>query len=76
MEAVAGPNSAGYTAAPKVAYVDRKETVAFAHPRSTAQSRALAYQACRNADNNVFTSIPAVAAGVLWDAFVNQFMPT
>lgn len=76
MESVAGVNAAGYTAAPKVAYVDRKDEVAYCHPRSTPTSRAIAYQSLRNVSGNVSTTVPAVAAGPLWDAFVNLFMPT
>lgn len=76
MEATAGQNAAGYTAAPKVAYEDPYETVSYAHPRSTPASRAIAAQAGRNIANNVFTSVPAVSAGVMKDAFVDLFMPT
>lgn len=39
MESVNGQNSAGYTAAPKVAFVETAEYVSYAHPRSTAQGR-------------------------------------
>lgn len=76
MEAVAGQNAAGYTAAPKVAYEDSWETVEFAHPRSTPASRAICAQASRNIVNNVSTSVAAVAAGVVKDGFVDLFMPT
>lgn len=39
MESVSGQNSAGYTAAPKVAYVTTGEVVLYAPSRSTPQQR-------------------------------------
>jgi len=37
-EVVTGANSAGYSAAPKVAYIDRQVSIAYIHPRSTVSS--------------------------------------
>lgn len=76
MESIGGQNAAGYTAAPKVAYEDADEWVKFSHRRSTATSRGLSSQALRNVMNNVATSVAPVGAGVLKEAFVDQFMPT
>ncbi|UUW21375.1 MAG: hypothetical protein [Sanya fiers-like virus 39] len=76
MESIAGQNSAGYTAAPKVAYEDAYEQVSYAHPRSTPTSRQICAQALKNILNNVSTTVTPVAAGVARDAFVDQFMPT
>lgn len=39
MESVSGQNAAGYTAAPKVAFVETAEYVDYVHPRSTASGR-------------------------------------
>lgn len=76
MESIGSQNAAGYTAAPKVAYEDADEWVKFAHRRSTPVSRGITSQALRNVMNNVATSVTPVAAGVLKDAFIDQFMPT
>lgn len=76
MESVAGANAAGYTAAPKVAYIDRDEWVKFSHPRSTSTSRQINAQVLRNLMNNVSVTTPAVSAGVAKEAIIDQFMPT
>ncbi len=76
MESVAGQNASGYTAAPKVAYVDSFEQVSYAHPRSTPSSRKVAAQMLRNLLNNVSTTVTPVSAGVVHDAAVDGFMPT
>lgn len=76
MEAVAGQNSAGYTAAPKVAYVDQRVDITYQHPRSTAATRAVCYQMSRNIANNVATSVAAVAAGVQYELEIQQTFPT
>jgi hypothetical protein len=67
MESVSGVNSAGYTAPPKVAYVDRYEIVGFAHDRSTETTRRIAMQMLLNIDNNVSVTTPAVSAGISAD---------
>lgn len=76
MEAVAGQNAAGYTAAPKVAYEDTDEWVKYAHKRSSATSRGINTQMLRNIMNNASTSVTPIAAGFAHDAVVNSFMPT
>lgn len=76
MESIGSQNAAGYTAAPKVAFEDADEWVKYAHKRSTPSSRAISAQALRNVMNNTSTSVAAVAAGPLKEAFVDQFMPT
>lgn len=63
MESISGQNSAGYTAAPKVAYVDREDTVFYCHPRSTETGRRLVSQMLANAKANVSTSVTPVTAG-------------
>lgn len=76
MEAIGGQNAAGYTAAPKVAYEDSDEYVKYSHKRSTPTSRKISKQTLMNVMNNVATTVTPVSAGVLSDAFVDQFMPT
>ncbi len=63
MESVAGQNSAGYTAAPKVAYTDRHEYTSYAHPRSTISGRRLARQLLVNVLGNIGTSVAPVSSG-------------
>jgi len=68
MESVSGQNSAGYTAAPKVAFVDRFQAISFAHPRSTITGRRLARQLLTNLLGNVSTSVAPAATGFLPEA--------
>lgn len=76
MEAINGANNSGYTAAPKVAFVDRDVHVKYMHPRSTVLSRQICSQLARNLLNNVSTSVPAVTAGPLADALHKFLSPT
>lgn len=76
MESIGGQNAAGYTAAPKVAYVDSDEYVKYSHRRSTPTSRKISKQALMNAMNNIATTVTPVSAGTISEAFVDQFMPT
>lgn len=68
MESVSGQNSSGYTAAPKVAFVDRHVYKSFAHPRSTITGRRLARQLLTNLLGNISTSVAPVATGFLPEA--------
>lgn len=76
MESISGQNSAGYTAAPKVAYVDTFKTINFQHPRSTALSRRIARQIHANLSAHVATSVAPSTVGPMQQAFDNQIMPT
>lgn len=76
MEAVSGQNAAGYTAAPKVAYVDTCELVSYAHPRSTITSRRLARMLAVNAGNNVSTTVAAATSGVVSELIDSLIAPT
>lgn len=76
MESVSGQNSQGYTAAPKVAYVNRLSCVGFFSPRSTVTDRRLAKQILTNLLNNVATSVAAATSGPLPDAFDSLVAPT
>ena len=76
MESINGQNSSGYTAPPKVAFVDRDVHTKYLHPRSTPLSRQLSAQIARNLLNNVSTTTPAVTAGVVADALHKALSPT
>lgn len=76
MEATNGGNVAGYTAAPKVAYVDSDEWVKRSHPRSAVTGRRLSKQLLTNISNNVSVTVPAAVTGVFDDAVSGLFMPT
>lgn len=63
MESVSGQNSSGYTAAPKVAYVDTNEMNAFHHERSTVIGRRTVRQLSLNICGGVSTSVAPVTTG-------------
>ncbi|DAD50675.1 coat protein [ssRNA phage SRR6960799_14] len=63
MESVSGQNAAGYTAAPKVAFIDTEESIYYAHPRSTTASRRLTRQLHSNVLGNISTSVAAATSG-------------
>lgn len=64
LESVSGQNSAGYTAAPKVAYEVTTVLTQFAHERSTEAQRRLCRQMATNILNgNTATSGAALPAG-------------
>lgn len=69
MESISGQNASGYTAAPKVAFVESEEIISRKHPRSTPTTRQIALQMLRNLFNNVSVTTPAITAGV-----VKEFM--
>ncbi len=76
MESVSGQNSSGYTAAPKVAYIDRNEWINYAHPRSTITGRRTARMLLANIANNVSTSVAAATTGPFAESVDNGVMPT
>lgn len=63
MESISGQNSAGYTAPPKVAYVDTTEAVGFFHERSVVTGRRLCRQLMVNLMGNISTSVVPVSSG-------------
>lgn len=67
MESVSGVNAQGYTAPPKVAYVDRYELVSYTDQRSTEVTKRIAMQMLLNWSNNVSTTVTPVSAGVVAD---------
>lgn len=76
MESVSGQNAAGYTAAPKVAYVDTHEYTSFSHERSTQAGRRLARQILLNLAGNISTSVSPASAGPVPEAVDGLVMPT
>ncbi len=63
MESIAGQNSAGYTAAPKVAYVDTVEVVGYFADRSIIAGRRSVRQTAINIAGNISTSVAAATTG-------------
>lgn len=76
MEAVSGQNSAGYTAAPKVAYVDTVEVVGYYSPRSSIAGRRAVRQLAINVAGNIATSVAAATAGPVPELFDTLITPT
>lgn len=77
MESVSGNNLSGYTAAPKVAYVDSHESVQWVHPRSLAQGRQNVRSMVRNYwYNGVSTSVAALTTGLSYDSQVRLVFPS
>jgi hypothetical protein len=64
MESVSGQNAAGYTASPKVAYVNSIAMVGYFDPRATPAERRLIRQMLVNIGNNITTSVAAATAGI------------
>lgn len=69
MESVSGVNSAGYTAAPKVAYENTVVTTGFFHERSDAVGRRLVRQLAANLMGNVSVSVVPVTTGPFPELF-------
>jgi len=76
MESISGVNSAGYTAAPKVAYVDTVEVVGYYHPRSVIAGRRGVRQLAVNIMNNVTTTVAAATSGPVPELFDTLITPT
>lgn len=76
MEAIAGANSSGYTAPPKVAYTDTVDAVAYFSDRGTIAGRRLTRQLSINILNGVSTSVTPITTGPVADLFDMLLMPT
>lgn len=76
MESVSGQNAAGYTAAPKVAYVDTVDTVGFFSDRSVIAGRRSARQLAINIMGNITTSVAAATSGPASEVFDTLITPT
>jgi post-segregation antitoxin (ccd killing protein) len=76
MESILNQNAAGYTAAPKVAYVMTDIHVAYHHERSSVAERRLARQFGINISNAVTGSVAANTSGVMPDLIDLLVAPT
>lgn len=76
MESVSGSNAAGYTAAPRVAYIDTTGIYGHYHERGSIVGRRLSRQLCVNIGNNVSTSVAAATSGVIPELIDNLVAPT
>lgn len=76
MESVSGVNSAGYTAAPKVAYVDTAEGNGYFHERSLIAGRRSARQILTNVLNSVATTVTPTVTGPVPELFDTLIAPT
>lgn len=75
-EVVTGSNAAGYSAAPKVAYINTVETTGLYHERSDVAGRRLARQLAVNIDGSIATSVTPVTTGPLPELFDLLTAPT
>ncbi len=76
MEAVAGNNAAGYTAPPKVAYVNTVDIVGYFHERSLIAERRLVRQLALNVAGNISTSVAAATTGFAPELVDQLLTPT
>lgn len=76
MESISGVNSSGYTAAPKVAYIDTVEVTGYYHQRSVIANRRSVRQLAANIMNNVTTSVAAATGGPVPELFDTLITPT
>lgn len=76
MEAIAGNNTSGYTAPPKVAYTDTVESIAYFSERGTINGRRLVRQLATNILNGVSTSVAPVTTGPVAELFDQLLAPT
>jgi hypothetical protein len=64
LESVSGQNSAGYTAAAKIAYVNQSSQVLYISDRATEEERRTIRMLSVNIGNNVSASVAAATSGV------------
>jgi hypothetical protein len=76
MEAIAGNNSSGYTAPPKVAYIDTVDSVGYFSERGTIAGRRLSRQLTINILGGITTSVTPVTTGPVAELFDLLLMPT
>lgn len=76
MESVSGQNAAGYTAAPKVAYVNTLVNTGFFHERSDVTGRRLARQLAVNLMGNISTTVAAASTGPMPELLDQLVAPT
>lgn len=75
-EVVTGSNSAGYSAAPKVAYEDTTVYTGYFHERSLVTGRRLVRQLGLNIAGGISTSVTPVTTGPVADLFDLLTAPT
>jgi len=76
MESISGQNAAGYTAAPKVAYINQLVCTGWFHERSTINDRRLARQMLLNVLGNISTSVVPASAGFAPELYDQLVAPT
>lgn len=76
MESVSGQNAAGYTAAPKVAYVDTQVIRGMFHERGSVVGRRLCRQMGLNIHGGIATSVTPVTTGPAAELFDLLTAPT
>jgi len=76
MEAIGAQNAAGYTAPPRVAYIDTEESVFYASERSTATGRKLCRWLHQNIMGNVTTTNTPSSAGPVQEGYDLLVAPT
>jgi hypothetical protein len=76
MESVSGANSAGYTAAPKVAYENTMLVTGFFSPRSDQAGRRSVRQMSSNIVRSIWTSVAPVTSGPAAELFDSLISPT
>lgn len=76
MESVSGVNSAGYTAAPKVAYTDTVEVAGYYHERSLIAGRRSSRQLALNIAGSIGTSVAPTVTGPVPELFDTLIAPT
>lgn len=76
MESVSGQNAAGYTAPPKVAYVDTIKVTGYFSSRSTIAGRRLVRQLAANILNGLATTQTVTTTGPAAELFDQAVVPT
>lgn len=76
MESIAGNNSSGYTAAPRVAYVDTVNSSGYFSDRSTIAGRRITRGISNNVMSGVSTTVPLVLSGPVAELFDQLVMPS
>jgi hypothetical protein len=76
MEAIAGNNSSGYTAPPKVAYVDTIETTGYLPDRSTIADRRIVRGISNNVMSGISTTVALVLTGPIAELYDQLVMPS
>lgn len=76
MESIGTENSAGYTAAPKVAYENTVILTGYFHERSDSAGRKLARQLALNVASSIATSVTPASTGPIPDLFDKLVSPT